>query len=346
MRINLKWKGYKTFLVIITFLIGLTITENVSAKESNKIQKEEDSIIEQNLGYGCDMENMLGPIDLDPKESGCPKPKPEPPAETEDEEVQSKDLTITETLYLKNNVGLTEDMIKEIPIDELRYLIEEEAVLSSSSSQTLIAEDEGNSTSNTSIETSDTGVITDNIMKPNQGGDLNKKKIKLNSYVYKLGTVTKGKWKGYKRFKLYGTWKWLSAPINTYTDAFAVGFGDPNLVIPTAKGDADEFSADYYRWDSRMKKWYLTQYSFNTNNFEPNGGVGWKFNIRRGAAQHKGQLTQYVYTRATHGDANIKFTYGHAHTIFTPSFSKGTSWYSVLPSITVKVGYAANTLRW
>ncbi|GIN87862.1 hypothetical protein J6TS2_42480 [Heyndrickxia sporothermodurans] len=60
----------------------------------------------------------------------------------------------------------------------------------------------------------------------------------------------------------------------------------------------------------------------------------------------RGWTSEAFITRATHGDANIKFTYGHAHTIFTPSFSKGTSWYSVLPSITVKVGYAANTLRW
>lgn len=240
-------------------------------------------------------------------------------------------LTNEEITILKEKVGLNDEMINDLPIYELKLLIEEGAVLKAHTTEIIVMENPKS---------------TDSDITPNQGGDLDESKIKLDGYAYDLGIVTSGTWKGYRKIKAYGTWEWLTPPANAYTDAFAVGWGDTRIVVPTANNDATEFWANYYRKTGSTGSWYLTQNAIKTSSFEPNSGTGWKFDLRQGFDYHKGDLTQYAYTRATSGDANFKFTYGHTQIVgFTPSFSNGPA-FGVTPSIGVKVGYAADTLKW
>lgn len=248
-----------------------------------------------------------------------------------EEEVLLTPLTDEEVSILKDKVGVSDELINDTPPNELRELIDEGAILKSSFTEIIEIPE---------LINNDSGLYY-----PYQGGNLDEKKIKIRGQAYDLGTVSSGKYKGYKKIKFSGSWEWLSSPVNAYRDAFAVGWGDSRILIPTNNGSVAEFRGRYYRYDPNQG-WYLTESSINTNNFEPNAGTGWTFNLRQGVNTHKGTLVQNAYTRAPSMDSNFKFTYGHAHLLLTPSFGKTTSGFTVTPGITVKTGYHAGELIW
>ncbi|MGG0666772.1 hypothetical protein ABE042_22090 [Viridibacillus arvi] len=240
------------------------------------------------------------------------------------------DLTKNEVDQLKNDVGLSDELIQSIEIEEARELIEENAVLLSHVEE-IITFDE----------------FSDSIVPyGSQGGDLNAKQIKLSGDAYKV-TNNNSSYKGQVKLKFVGNWEWLSAPINAYKDGFAIGWPTSEKVkLPTSNNGVDEFSADYYRWDSRLGKWYLTSSSKVPRDYEPNGGTGWIFDLRQGGSLSKGSLTQYAYTNSKTGSMNYKFTYGHAQLLLNPSLSISKGVFGVVPGNTVKVGHAAGTVTW
>ena len=248
------------------------------------------------------------------------------------EEIEEVPLTEEEIAQLKNNVGLTDEMINDLPITELRILIEEGSVLEFHQAEV--------------IDIFEPEVFNPGEFKPMQGGDLDPKKIKITGYAFYNGKKTSGTYSGYRQYKLVGNWEWLTAPSWYLTDGFSVGWGSTDLKLPTRNNAVDEFWGYYYRYDGTKKTWYLTS-TRNPNTYEPNGGVGYKFDLRGGLTRHKGSLTQYVYTRASRGDINVKFEYGHAQMVgATVTFGKNAGSFGIAPTFGVKTGYAADEIVW
>ncbi|KAA0548441.1 hypothetical protein FZW96_07660 [Bacillus sp. BGMRC 2118] len=236
------------------------------------------------------------------------------------------DLTEEERTVLLNEVGLSVEDLEILPVEHLRNLIEENAEV--------VLDDYKIVEIFEPIKTKP-GQISTN-------GTISATKLKLTGKAVRLANNSAGQ----ERFQLYGTWEWLSSPVNAYEDGFSVGFESGlGIKIPTSGGNVSEHSHEYATYERGIKN--RREYHVYPESYGPGSGVGAVYDIRQGGVGHRGYLSQNVYMTTSSGTSNIKFEYGHAKTIVTPSFTVGTSGiFGINPGISVDTRYWAGELKW
>lgn len=232
-------------------------------------------------------------------------------------------ITQEQKEILINEVGLSEEDLDILPEDHLLMLIDEGAEVVSSNSEIIEF-----------LEVREPGDMT-------TFGTIKTSKLKLTGKTIKLSNNSKGQ----KRYQLYGTFKWLSNPINAYTDAMSIGYeSGKGITLPTSGGKVMEHSHEYATYERGIKN--RREYSTTPDDYSPGNGVGAKYNIRQGGVSHQGYISQNVYMTKSTGTSNLKFEYGHQKTVFSPSFSISKGVFGISPGIGTDTQYFADTLEW
>lgn len=237
----------------------------------------------------------------------------------------SENLTQGEKDLLINQVGLSEEDLEILPLEELRMFIEEDAEVVVENSEIV---------SFYEFPVQGKGLVT-------PMGAISEKKLKVTGKAVKLANNSKGQ----KRYNLYGSWKWLSSPINTYVDGMSIGFESGNgITFPTSGGKISEHSHEYSTYERGVKN--RREYSTSPDDWAPGNGVGAKYDLRQGGVSHQGFISQNVYMAKSTGTSNLKFEYGHAKTALEPSFSVSRGVFGVSVGKTIDTADFAATLRW
>ncbi|MEK4284724.1 hypothetical protein [Ureibacillus sp. FSL K6-0165] len=239
-------------------------------------------------------------------------------------------LTEEEINILQEDVGLTLEEIKTRSPEFLRSLIEEGA--------------------KKKFITSDIITVTDGIsnnkfntiqpMYTDPQGDL-KGSIQMEGEAYEV----KSDKSGYKKFRIVGRWKWISTPVVTLTDAFAIGVADSaGFILPVSNNQVVQHRHEYW---TGAGGWQLRDNGNHPDDFSTNGGVGCFINLRQGQLNlHNGYMEQYVYTKKSSGDATIKFEYGHQTLALSSIGFDKNGVFSVSVTTGVKKGNIAANLSW
>ncbi|KPB03068.1 hypothetical protein [Bacillus sp. CHD6a] len=237
----------------------------------------------------------------------------------------SASLTQEEKELLINVVGLSSDDLEILPVETLREFIEQDAkvVLEGTTTHTIYD----------APKDSNGEYLPEALISP--------KKLQLTGKAIKLSNASNGR----KRYNLYGTWKWLSSPANTYVDAMSIGFeSGKGIVIPTSGGNVVEHSHEYATYERGVKN--RREYSTRPDSYYPGAGVGALYDLRQGGVSHQGYISQNVQMSQSTGVTNLKFEYAHAKTIFNPSFSVSKGIFGITPGVSIDTNYYADTLEW
>jgi hypothetical protein len=233
-------------------------------------------------------------------------------------------LTKQEIKILLKDVGMTQSEIDEMPVDFLRSLIADGAKKVFYKKERVAVND--NKSRNDGVSALTNG--------------------ELNGHVDITGSAyaVTSDWSGYRKFRFWGRWSWVSIPQNTYEDKFAIGWPSSEGIIlrTNTSGGIQLHTHDY--WTGAARRDYGTQ----PDRAEPNAGVGVNIDLIQGQGKnHAGHIDQYVYTRQSSGDANVKFEYGHARTAFSPSWTlNSATGLGVSATLTVDTGYVMQTISW
>jgi hypothetical protein len=212
------------------------------------------------------------------------------PLSTSAEENQEP-LTKKELKTLTEEVGLTEEELKDYPLEILRQLIKDKAkkVASGYTIEKFFEEDEKS------------GVGT---MATIPSSD-----IKLGGTAYKVTSDISGR----DKFYFYGNFEWLTSPAWELVDKMTIGFPSGyGFYLPTSGGSVTQHQ-HRYSWDSDKNGTY-TDYAikYTPSDWDANAGVAGSFDLIAGEGVHKGYVGQYVYVPITNnGSMNIKIEYGH-----------------------------------
>lgn len=237
----------------------------------------------------------------------------------------TEDLTQKERLILINEVGLSEDILDIISVEELRELIEDDAKIVSSNEEI--------------VEFFETSKYV--LGEPTTLGTIKPSKLKLTFSVAKLSNTSDGN----KRYKLTGTFKWLSNPINAYKDALSIGYeSGKGITLPTSKGKINGHTYEYSTYERGQKN--LRERGTTPTDYSPGNGVGSVFNIRQGGISNQGYISQIVYMEKPTGTSNLKFEYGHSKLAFTPNFSVSKGVFGISIGKSMDSAYYADTLKW
>lgn len=238
----------------------------------------------------------------------------------------SEGLTQEEREILLNEVGLEETDLEILPLEHLRMFIEEDAKVV--------------------LEKSEIVTFYESPIQTIEGiaplGSISEKKLELNGKSVQLSNSSSGQ----KRFNLYGTWKWITAPINCYVDGMSIGFESGNgIIIPTSSnGKIAEHSHEYATYESGKKN--QREYSVYPDDWSPGNGVAALYDIVQGGSGHQGYISQNVYMTQSTGTTNLKFEYAHATTVFNPAFSISKGIFGVTAGTTIDTRDFAATLKW
>lgn len=206
----------------------------------------------------------------------------------------SETLTNQELSYLTDDVGLTEDEIKDYPIEVLKLLIKDKAkkVASGSTIETFYEP----------LASSSSGTIT-------PMGTIPSTEIKLGGTAYKVTSDISGR----DKFYFYGNFQWLKSPAWELVDKMTIGFPSGyGFYLPTSGGTVQQHQ-HRYSWDSDKNGSY-TDYAikYTPSTWSANAGVAGAYDLIAGEGLHKGYIGQYVYVPiANNGSMNIKLEYGH-----------------------------------
>ncbi|MGC7931614.1 hypothetical protein ACP3VS_23790 [Lysinibacillus sp. VIII_CA] len=237
----------------------------------------------------------------------------------------SEGLTQEEEEILLNEVGLENEDLEILPLEQLRMFIAEDAEVVLEESEIVTFNE---------IPTFEEGRIT-------TFGSISESKLKITGKAVKLSNNSSGQ----KRYNLYGTWKWITAPINTYVDGMSIGFESGlGILLPTSGGKISEHSHEYATYERGIKN--LREHSVYPDDWAPGNGVAALYDIVQGGSGHSGYISQNVYMTNSTGSTNLKFEYAHARTIFNPSFSVSKGVFGVSVGKTIDTADFASTLNW
>ncbi|MDA6130786.1 hypothetical protein OSK38_25805, partial [Escherichia coli] len=131
-------------------------------------------------------------------------------------------------------------------------------------------------------------------------GTISSSKLQLTGKAVKLANSSSGQ----KRYNLYGTWKWLSSPVNTYVDGMSIGFESGlGITLPTSGGKVVEHSHEYATYENGKKN--RREYSASPDDWAPGSGVAALYDIRQGGVSHQGFISQNVYMTKSTGTSNL-----------------------------------------
>ena len=236
----------------------------------------------------------------------------------------AEDLTQEEREILLNEVGLADEDLEILPLDQLRMFIEEDAEVVSEDTKIVTFSE---------TPTQEPGQITTFAISSSQ--------LQLTGKAVKLSNNSSGQ----KRYNLYGTWKWLKSPINAYVDGMSIGFESGlGIKFPTSGGKISEHSHEYATYERGVKN--RREYSTSPDDWAPGNGVAALYDIKQGGVSHQGFISQNVYMTNGSGTSNLKFEYAHATTVFNPAFSISKGVFGVTVGTTIQTANFASTLKW
>lgn len=229
-----------------------------------------------------------------------------------------------ERVYLLES-GFTKEIINQSDVEFIRELIDEGAKLISYGEEIFDMDDEP-----------ENGTQSGDIAP---FANISSSKLKLNLLAYEVTSDRTGS----SKFRLHGTYKWLSKPVNTFTDAISLGWSSSSITYPTNNGSARGYSN--YNYETSAGSRFVRSYTFNPSMYSTYG-LGNTFNLRQGAAVYDGTIDLHIYSSKKSGAFNAVLSYGHARTVVRPSFSASKGFLSVSPESTVDTAQFVREVRY
>lgn len=236
-------------------------------------------------------------------------------------------LTEEERVYLLES-NFTEEIINQSDIEFIRELISEGAKFISQGEEVFLMEEQPG----TKTTKNKPGDITTQAV-------ISSSKLALYLRAYEVTSDRTGS----SKFRLAGSYRWLSAPINAYTDALSLGWSSPLITYPTSGGVASNYSN--YNYETSAGSRFLRSYTFAPSYYST-FGLGNTFNMRQGASSYDGTISLYVYSSTKSGAFNAVLSYGHARTVLRPTFNASKGFLSVTPGTTVDTAQYAVEVRY
>lgn len=227
--------------------------------------------------------------------------------------VEKSSLTEEEKEYLYEVLNFSEIEVNNMPIEEVKFLVENEAEIVSEFHEVFDMSDAGPE-----------GITT--------LGDISKDDLSLKGGILSV----KSDKSGYNAFYAYISYDWLTRPTWKLTDKIAIGFPSAlNVYMPTKNGNTIGHSASHWIYNTQTK--VTTNYNSNTtpDDSDPSGGVVAAFkpydtiNVNH---RLQGRVSQTFYVKNTvNGTSNVRFEYGHRRISGEPSISILPSGISITP---------------
>ncbi|MFP7202643.1 hypothetical protein SFC08_16860 [Lysinibacillus halotolerans] len=223
-------------------------------------------------------------------------------------EENSNALTESEEQYLSDVLNLSQVEISNIPVEEAKFLVENEAEVVTNFNEFYDME-----------ESTSKGGFTTFATIPNSDLSFSGAILKINS------TIT-----NYDAFYAYANFRWLKKPLFALTDKVTIGFPSSlGVYLPASSGKIKGFSSSYSLYNTSTGGSTAISSSTTPSDWDPSGGVAGAYNLRTTLNKnqtHAGRISQtfYVKTSAS-GKATVKFEYGHKKV-------KGSVGISVFPS--------------
>lgn len=234
-------------------------------------------------------------------------------------------LTEEEIVYLLES-GFTKEVINQSDVEFIRELIDEGAKLISYGEEIFTMDDGPEN----GTQSGDIAPLA----------NISSSKLKLNLLAYEVTSDRAGS----SKFRLHGTYKWLSKPINTFTDGISLGWSSSSITYPTTNsGSARGYSN--YNYETSAGSRFVRSYTFNPSSYST-FGLGNTFNLRQGAAVYDGTIDLHIYSSKKSGAFNAVLSYGHARTALKPSFNASKGFLSVSPGTTVDTAQFAREVRY
>ncbi|WP_211656084.1 hypothetical protein [Planococcus alpniumensis] len=230
-------------------------------------------------------------------------------------------LTEEEKEYLLES-NFTEEIINQSEVEFVRELIEEGANLLTHGEDIYSIQD------NTTAKPGEFTTL----------GVISSSKLKLSLSAYEVTSDRTGS----SKFRLYGTYKWLSKPVNTFTDAISLGWSSSSITYPTSGGNVFGYSQRNYETSAGSR--FQRSYTFTpiTSTY----GLGNRFNLRQGASVYDGNINVHIYSKTKSGAFNTVLSYGHARATVNPSFNASKGFLSVTPGLSVDTAQYAKEVRY
>ncbi|MEY9975317.1 hypothetical protein [Lysinibacillus sp. RC79] len=231
-------------------------------------------------------------------------------------------LTDSEKEYLYG-LDFSETEVENIPYEEAKFLIENEAEVLTSFQEFYSFEEDSNSLS----EITSFGSIP--------SADLN-----FSGQILKLKDSSES---GYNAFYAIGSFRWLNKPIWALTDKITIGFPSSlGVYMPADKsGKLKGFNSTYALYNTSTGGTIQMSSSTTPSTWDPSGGVAGAYDLSGTINKfqtHEGTISQTFYIKSSSsGKATVKFEYGHKKIT-------GTVGISVLPSVGLSISPDQNNI--
>lgn len=223
-------------------------------------------------------------------------------------------LTKVEVSKLLYDVGLSNDMLEEYPLEILKELIEVDArLISKGERKKYNLDGEGNN---------NIGTYT-----------LEEDELELSGDAYEVGSTD---WPGHSRILLFARFDWLITPAWMLTDAMSIGYPDnAGFYFKTLNGDITGHYGQFCEQNSSVSE-QICETTFQPEDYDPGTGIGQHYDLTSwGTYERFGWMRQYVYVDDDDsGTTNVSIVYGHRYpSIGAPSFGIYPYGFGVNPSI-------------
>lgn len=223
-------------------------------------------------------------------------------------EASELSLTEEEKHYLHEVLELSEQEVSNIPIEEAKFLVENEAVVVNKFTET--------------FDMTDAGPI-ENPREITPRGTISSNDLTFKGVILKLSTSAVS---GYDAFHAYVDYDWINKPMWRLTDKISIGFPTSlGVYLQTSNGKIQGHYGSHWVYNTQTKGKTTYASTSTPSDSDPSAGVASSVNLHGTISVNdrlQGHVSQTYYVQTSKsGNANVKFEYGHKLISGSPSVS-------------------------